>query len=164
MVREDELPARAAEVAQLFAAMPTRAVWETKRLLDVAQTATLAQQLEDEARTQGELVKTDDFTEGVAAFTEKREPVFTGAPPERFHPVQLRVTDDLRRWRLTAALRGLLVIPHLIVATPVALPRDPRHRRDLGADALPRARRRPASTPGRRASSATTRTFRPTCG
>jgi 2-(1,2-epoxy-1,2-dihydrophenyl)acetyl-CoA isomerase len=114
---DHELPERAAEIAQLFAAMPTRAVWETKRLLDVAQTATLPQQLEEEAHAQGELAKTDDFTEGVAAFAEKREPVFTGAAPERFHPVQLVVHDDLRRWRLTALLRFLLAVPHLVVAT-----------------------------------------------
>ena len=38
VVPADELAARAAEVAQLFAAMPTRAVWETKRLLDLAAT------------------------------------------------------------------------------------------------------------------------------
>ena len=117
VVRDDELYERAAEVAQLFAAMPTRAVWETKRLLDAAATATLEQQLEDEARTQAELAKTDDFAEGVAAFTEKREPAFTGAAPERFHPVQLVVHDDLRRWRLTVLLRFLLALPHLIVAT-----------------------------------------------
>jgi 2-(1,2-epoxy-1,2-dihydrophenyl)acetyl-CoA isomerase len=116
VVRDDELFDRAAEVAQLFAAMPTRAVWETKRLLDAAQTATLEQQLEDEARTQAELVGTDDFEEGVAAFVEKREPVFSGAAAERFHPVQLVVRDDLRRWRLTVLLRSLLVIPHAIVA------------------------------------------------
>src|SRR5262249_24601441 len=36
-----ELAERAAEVAELFAAMPTRAVWETKRLLDAAESATL---------------------------------------------------------------------------------------------------------------------------
>jgi 2-(1,2-epoxy-1,2-dihydrophenyl)acetyl-CoA isomerase len=117
VVRTDELPERAAEVAELFAAMPTRAVWETKRLLDLAQTATLEQQLESEARTQGELVKTDDFTEGVAAFKEKREPVFTGAEAAPFHPIRLVVTDDLQRWRLTVALRLLLAVPHLIVAS-----------------------------------------------
>jgi 2-(1,2-epoxy-1,2-dihydrophenyl)acetyl-CoA isomerase len=116
VVTAAELPARAAEVAELFAAMPTRAVWETKRLLDAAETATLEQQLDAEAWTQAELVQTPDFTEGVAAFLEKREAVFTGAPAPRVHPVQLVVHDDLRRWRLTVALRLTLALPHLIVA------------------------------------------------
>jgi 2-(1,2-epoxy-1,2-dihydrophenyl)acetyl-CoA isomerase len=123
-----ELPERAAEVAELFAAMPTRAVWETKRLLDAAESATFEAQLEDEAWTAGVLAKTDDFDEGVAAFHEKREPAFTGRPAEPFHPVQLVVRDDLRRWRLTVALRWLLVYPHLlvvalwaVVALPVAI-------------------------------------------
>jgi 2-(1,2-epoxy-1,2-dihydrophenyl)acetyl-CoA isomerase len=80
VVPAEELAARAAEVAQLFAAMPTRAVWETKRLLDRAETATLDEQLELEARTQAELVKTPDFAEGVAAFLEKRDAAFTGRP------------------------------------------------------------------------------------
>jgi 2-(1,2-epoxy-1,2-dihydrophenyl)acetyl-CoA isomerase len=111
------LAARAAEVADLFAAMPTRAVWETKRLLDLAESGTLADQLELEARSQSELVKTVDFTEGVAAFHEKREASFTGAPAERLHPVQLVVNDDLRRWRLTVVLRGFLALPHLVLAT-----------------------------------------------
>ena len=31
------------------------------------------------------------------------------------HPIQVVVTDDLRRSRLTVFFRGLLVIPHLIV-------------------------------------------------
>jgi 2-(1,2-epoxy-1,2-dihydrophenyl)acetyl-CoA isomerase len=123
-----ELDARAAEVAELFAAMPTRAVWETKRLLDSAESATLADQLELEARAQAELVKTPDFTEGVAAFLEQRQAAFTGAAAERLHPVQLVVNDDLRRWRLTVLLRLLLVYPHLLlvlgwaaVAVPVTL-------------------------------------------
>ena len=116
VVTTAELAARATEVAELFAAMPTRAVWETKRLLDAAETATFGQQLDDEAWTQAELVKTPDFTEGVAAFLEKRDAAFTGAPAERIHPVQLVVHDDLRRWRLTVFLRFLLAYPHLIVA------------------------------------------------
>ena len=37
VVPADELPDRAHEVAELFAAMPTRAVWHTKRLLDAAE-------------------------------------------------------------------------------------------------------------------------------
>ncbi len=38
------------EVAALYAAMPTRAVWQTKRLLDAAETSTFPRQLELEAR------------------------------------------------------------------------------------------------------------------
>src|SRR3954454_22298129 len=45
VVQVDELPERAREVADLFAAMPTRAVWHTKRLLDAAETNTLPEQL-----------------------------------------------------------------------------------------------------------------------
>jgi 2-(1,2-epoxy-1,2-dihydrophenyl)acetyl-CoA isomerase len=118
VVPAEQLAARTAEVAELFAAMPTQAVWQTKRLLDGAETATLQEQLESEARTQADLAKTPDFTEGLAAFLEKREARFTGAPPEQEHPVRLVVHDDLRRWRLTVFFRYLLLaIPHLIVAT-----------------------------------------------
>src|SRR5438445_34266 len=53
----------------------------------------------------------------IAAVNEKREPLFTGASVERFHPVQLVVHDDLRRWRLTVALRALLALPHLLLVT-----------------------------------------------
>jgi 2-(1,2-epoxy-1,2-dihydrophenyl)acetyl-CoA isomerase len=113
VVPDEELPERALEVAHLYASMPTRAVWQTKRLLDAAETSTFAEQLELEAATQAELVKTPDFREGVAAFLAKREPAFTGAEPDWPHPVRLVVNDDLRRWRLTVALRWLLVLPHL---------------------------------------------------
>lgn len=123
-----ELADRATEVAELFAAMPTRGVWETKRLLESAETATLGEQLESEAQAQADLVKTPDFTEGIAAFLEKREAQFGGAPAERLHPVQLVMHDDLRRWRLTVLVRWLLAYPHLLVlegwvlvAFPVAI-------------------------------------------
>jgi len=128
VVPADELATRAREVAELFAAMPTRAVWHTKRLLDRAETSTFEEQLELEAATQAEMTQTHDFREGVAAFLEKREPAFTGADAEHAHPIRLVVSDDLRRWRLTVALRWLLVLPHLAVLTlwtyialPVAL-------------------------------------------
>ncbi len=128
VVPAEHLADRAHEVAELFAGMPTRAVWHTKRLLDAAESTTFEEQLELEARAQAELTRTHDFTEGVAAFLEKRPAAFTGADVEWPHPVRLVVNDDLQRWRLTVALRWLLAYPHLIVlslwqfaAVPVVL-------------------------------------------
>jgi 2-(1,2-epoxy-1,2-dihydrophenyl)acetyl-CoA isomerase len=113
VVPADELDARAHEIAQLFAAMPTRAVWETKRLLDAAETSSFDGQLELEARTQAEMVRSPDFGEGVGAFLEKREAAFTGTREVPPHPVALEVNDDLKRWRLTVFLRLILALPHI---------------------------------------------------
>ena len=79
VVPADELPARAAELAATYAAMPTRAVGMTKRLFDNADTATLEEQLALEAELQADATQTADFREGVAAFLEKREPRFQGS-------------------------------------------------------------------------------------
>jgi 2-(1,2-epoxy-1,2-dihydrophenyl)acetyl-CoA isomerase len=87
-----EFEERMGEVGAFFAAMPTRAFWQTKRLLDAAETTTFAQQLELEAVAQAEQTKTADFHEGVAAFLEKREAAFTGAPLPSAPP-----TSPLRR-------------------------------------------------------------------
>ncbi|HET8892846.1 MAG TPA: enoyl-CoA hydratase-related protein [Gaiellaceae bacterium] len=78
VVEADSLPARAAELAATYAAMPTRAVGMTKRLFDSADTATLEEQLALEAQLQAAATQTDDFREGVTAFGEKRPPNFTG--------------------------------------------------------------------------------------
>ena len=79
VVQTDGLAARAAELAAELAAMPTRAVGMTKRLIDHAVNATLEQQLEREAELQTAATQTDDFKEGVAAFLEKRPPEFRGS-------------------------------------------------------------------------------------
>jgi 2-(1,2-epoxy-1,2-dihydrophenyl)acetyl-CoA isomerase len=78
VVADDQLPARAAELAATYAAAPTRGIGMTKRLFDHAETATLEEQLEREAQLQTAATQTDDFAEGVAAFLEKRPPEFRG--------------------------------------------------------------------------------------
>jgi 2-(1,2-epoxy-1,2-dihydrophenyl)acetyl-CoA isomerase len=78
VVPDEKLAERAAERAAELAAMPTRGVGLTKRLLDHAENATLEEQLELEAQLQTAATQTADFREGVDAFLEKREPRFEG--------------------------------------------------------------------------------------
>jgi 2-(1,2-epoxy-1,2-dihydrophenyl)acetyl-CoA isomerase len=74
----DRLPPRTAELAATLAAMPTKGIGMTKRLLDGAPLRTLEEQLEFEAQLQTAATRSEDFAEGVAAFLEKREPEFRG--------------------------------------------------------------------------------------
>lgn len=57
---------------------PGRAYGMMKKLVDHSFTATLEEILEQERITQTMMIATDDHQEGVAAFKEKRNPVFTG--------------------------------------------------------------------------------------
>jgi 2-(1,2-epoxy-1,2-dihydrophenyl)acetyl-CoA isomerase len=78
VVDDDALPARAAELAGELAALPTRAIGMTKRLLDRAASSGLEEQLEREAQLQAAATQSEDFREGVAAFLAKRKPEFKG--------------------------------------------------------------------------------------
>jgi len=78
VVSAEALPDRAGELAAQLAALPTRGIGMTKRLLDRAATATLEEQLEWEAELQSVATRSYDFREGVAASLEKREPRFEG--------------------------------------------------------------------------------------
>ena len=78
VVGDGRLLARAADVAATLAALPTRAIGLTKRLLERAALSSLEEQLELEADLQAEAAQSADFKEGVSAFLEKREPRFSG--------------------------------------------------------------------------------------
>ena len=64
-------------VSELLACAPT-AVGLAKRVLDGVAKPTLAQALEHEVTVQQICAESEDFTEGTAAFAEKRQPEFSG--------------------------------------------------------------------------------------
>lgn len=66
------------KTAQTLAEMPTKALGLTKRLLNQSLTNNLDQQLQLESDLQIEASSSADYKEGVAAFVEKRKPVFKG--------------------------------------------------------------------------------------
>jgi enoyl-CoA hydratase/carnithine racemase len=78
VVPDDALLAAARGVADRIAVNPPHAVRMTKRLLREGQTQTLAANLELAAAMQSLAHATHDNDEAIAAFSERREPVFRG--------------------------------------------------------------------------------------
>jgi len=78
VVPADQLAATVQAAAAKLAAAPTRAIGLAKRAINHAEDALLAESLAMEAALQELAGRTDDHAEGVAAFSEKREPRFIG--------------------------------------------------------------------------------------
>ena len=78
VVPAERLATETQALAARLASGPTGAIGLTKRLLNAAEDATLAESLTAEAALQEVAGRGADHAEGVAAFAEKREPEFSG--------------------------------------------------------------------------------------
>ncbi|MEM8983780.1 MAG: enoyl-CoA hydratase-related protein [Pseudomonadota bacterium] len=78
VVPADELASSTAELAATLAARAPLSLAATKKVMRFAMTASYDETYDFEARTQTELLFTEDNVEGVSAFLEKRTPQFKG--------------------------------------------------------------------------------------
>lgn len=76
---DDQLMTEARALAAKLAQGPTNGLAHTKRAIEMATANSFEKQLELEAQYQRACGASADYSEGVAAFLEKRKPEFTGA-------------------------------------------------------------------------------------
>lgn len=79
VVSEDQLMARAHQIADKISQQPPQALRMTKKMMRDALTTTFDNTMEISAALQVTLQNTDDHMEAVNAFFEKRKPVFKGS-------------------------------------------------------------------------------------
>ena len=75
---DDDYETKVSQLLSRLAGMPTKALNLTKELINKSYDNTLDKQLEMEAQHQITAANSDDYSEGVAAFLEKRKPEFKG--------------------------------------------------------------------------------------
>ena len=75
---DDSFEEKSWELVSKLAAMPTKGLGLTKRLLNVSYSNSLEEQLDMEDKYQTIAGNTSDFKEGIEAFFEKRNPNFKG--------------------------------------------------------------------------------------
>jgi enoyl-CoA hydratase/carnithine racemase len=78
VVDADKLDEKVEEFTNRLRTLPPIAVGKAKMLINKSMENDMLTHLELESRTASKSAGTDDFKEGVAAFTEKRKPVFKG--------------------------------------------------------------------------------------
>jgi 2-(1,2-epoxy-1,2-dihydrophenyl)acetyl-CoA isomerase len=78
VVSDDKLDETVNQLALKYAQMPTKAIGLIKRMLNQSFESSLDQMLEQEKFGQEIAGRTEDYQEGVAAFVEKRKPVYKG--------------------------------------------------------------------------------------
>ena len=78
VVPEDQFDEELVKIAAEFAAKPTRAIGEIKRLVRISTDRSLAEAEGEEFQAVLRLLVTDDLAEGFDAFLQKRKPVFKG--------------------------------------------------------------------------------------
>ncbi|MEX0823596.1 MAG: enoyl-CoA hydratase-related protein [Balneolaceae bacterium] len=77
-VEHSDLEKETATISKKLATMPTNGFGLYKRAINQSFDNSLEQQLDFESTLQSEAGKTDDYTEGVESFLEKRKPNFRG--------------------------------------------------------------------------------------